>query len=281
MDRYAKQAIICNVVTSNTTSTTTLKILPTIKTYENSTAYGANYSRNTSYLLQRNSFGNLSQFITYVKQKVMSRKIIHQPPGRFLTTVFHFPPYPDMVLPYCDGLWMEFGVFDGRSLNHVTRWKSLYCGNNSGLVYGFDTFTGLPTDWRPGFPKGKFAINSDQLRIEPNVALVKGLFIDSLPQELLKHKNIPVSYVHIDCDIYEGARDVLFLLASRFVRRTLLMFDELFNYSQHEKHEIKALFEFLVASHNLELETLGSAYPIAFDDTEENGESQSTGFVVV
>ncbi|CAF3751326.1 unnamed protein product [Rotaria sordida] len=278
MGSYARKRIICNITISNKT---TLKILPIIKTYENSTAYGVNYSKYTSYLLERNSFDNLSQFINYVKQKVMSRKIIHQPPGRFLTTVFHFPPYPDMIVPYCDGLWMEFGVFSGHTLNHVARWRSLYCGNNSGLVYGFDTFTVLPTDWRPGFPKGAFAVNHSQLHIESNVALVKGLFIDSLPQELLKHKHTPISYVHIDCDIYEGARDILFLLASRFVRGTLLIFDELFNYSQHGKHEIKALFEFLVANYNLQLEVLGSAYPIAFDDIEGSWESQSTGFVVV
>ncbi|CAF3473203.1 unnamed protein product [Rotaria sp. Silwood1] len=186
-----------------------------------------------------------------------------------------------MVLPYCDGLWIEFEIFDGHSLNHVTPWKSLCCENNSGFVYGFDTVTGLPTDWRPGFPSSVFVVNVDPIRIESNVALVKGLFIDSLPQELVKHKDTCVSYVHIDCNIYEDTRDVFFRLTSRLLSGTLLIFDELFSYRQHEKHELKAIVEFLVANHNLQLKALGSAYPVTLDDAEENEKSQSKGFVVM
>ncbi|CAF3164831.1 unnamed protein product, partial [Rotaria socialis] len=66
------------------------------------------------------------------------------------------------------------------------------------------------------------------------------------------------SFIHIDCDIYDGARDVLFLLGSRLVSGTILVFDELFNYPNYEKHEIKALFELLAGS-NLRLLPIGAS----------------------
>ncbi|CAF4760867.1 unnamed protein product, partial [Rotaria sp. Silwood2] len=90
-----------------------------------------------------------------------------------------------------------------------------------------------------------------------------GLFIDTLPIQLRiidrkQQCRTPVSFVHIDCDIYDGARDILFLLGSRFVPGTILVFDELFNYPSYEKHEIKALFEFLSGS-NLRLRAFGTS----------------------
>ena len=135
---------------------------------------------------------------------------------------------------------------------------------NSEPVYGFDTFTGLPTDWRPGYGAGTFLIpNGTNLRVPSNVVLVKGLFIDTLPTQLglidRAHRcHTPVSYVHIDCDIYDGTRDVLFLLGSRLVKGSVIVFDELFNYPSYEKHEIKALFEFL-SGFDIRLKPWGSS----------------------
>ena len=43
----------------------------------------------------------------------------------------------------------------------------------------------------------------------PTVRLVKGLFNESLPRHLLHQRSfggdMPVSYLHIDCDLYSGA----------------------------------------------------------------------------
>jgi len=76
--------------------------------------------------------------------------------------------------------------------------------------------------------------------VPDNTVLVKGLFIDTLPGQLRtidrQYKcHTPVSFVHIDCDIYDGARDVLFLLSNRFVKGSIIVFDELFNYPDFEK----------------------------------------------
>ena len=44
---------------------------------------------------------------------------------------------------------MEFGVWEGRTLNAVAEYRKANCDTDadSGFVYGFDTFTGLPEAW--------------------------------------------------------------------------------------------------------------------------------------
>ena len=42
---------------------------------------------------------------------------------------------------------MEFGVWEGATLNGVADYRKVNCDKNAAPVYGFDTFTGLPEDW--------------------------------------------------------------------------------------------------------------------------------------
>jgi hypothetical protein len=211
----------------------------------------------------------------------MSRRLV--PGTHSIQIMFHNPPLKDMVRPSCDGLWMEFGVFRGATITQMANWRKKFCDNTSQPVYGFDTFSGLPTAWRPGFDLGSFDIKSKTPSVPSNVVLVKGLFIDTLPTQLRLidreyQCKTPVSFVHIDCDIYDGARDVLFLLGSRLVTGSILVFDELFNYPGYEKHEIKALFEFLAGS-NLRLIPLGSSTNIDLNTTYDKY-TQSFAFIV-
>jgi hypothetical protein len=227
----------------------------------NKSAYiNGNDSLIISYISK--NFANFTEFIDHSRAAIMSRRLIKN--SHSIKTIFCNPPYQDMVKPSCDGLWMEFGVYRGNTLTKIANWKHIFCGNNSQPVYGFDTFTGLPTDWRYGHNRGTFNIpNGTNVSVPYNVVLVKGLFIDTLPSQLVLFDreyrcHTPVSFVHIDCDTYDGTRDVLFLLGSRFVSGTILVFDELFNYPGYEQHELKALFEFLSSS-NLRLIPVGSS----------------------
>ncbi|CAF4152561.1 unnamed protein product, partial [Adineta steineri] len=153
------------------------------------------------------NFTNFTEFIDNTRAAIMSRRLIGG--TRILETIFRNPPFQDMIRPSCDGLWMEFGVFRGNTLTHIADWKRMFCGNNSQPVYGFDTFTGLPTDWRNGHGYGAFNIpNGTNISVPYNAVLVKGLFIDTLPDQLLLFDrqyqcHTPVSFVHIDCDIYD------------------------------------------------------------------------------
>ncbi|CAM2724949.1 unnamed protein product [Rotaria socialis] len=207
-------------------------------------------------------YTNLTEFIVNTREAFMSRRL--NPGSHSIFNIFRNPPYKDMVKPSCDGLWMEFGVFRGSTLSHMANWKRTFCGNDSEPVYGFDTFSGLPTHWRPGYGPGHFNVaEGEKIAVPSNAVLVKGLFIDTLPTHLRLidrrfRCKTPVSFIHIDCDIYDGARDVLFLLGSRLVSGTILVFDELFNYPNYEKHEIKALFELLAGS-NLRLLPIGAS----------------------
>ena len=51
------------------------------------------------------------------------------------------------------GLVLEFGVFSGKSINHIASRTNLQ-------VYGFDSFEGLPEAWRDGFDQGAFRLGS-------------------------------------------------------------------------------------------------------------------------
>lgn len=49
----------------------------------------------------------------------------------------------DLAFSKCtiEGLIMEFGVYSGRTINHMANLTNK-------TIYGFDSFEGLPEDWR-------------------------------------------------------------------------------------------------------------------------------------
>jgi macrocin-O-methyltransferase TylF-like protien len=73
-------------------------------------------------------------------------------------------PFPDsespmrhaasLVLEQTPGLVCEFGVWRGDSLRRLAALFS------ERTIYGFDSFEGLPEDWKPGFPQGHFRLET-------------------------------------------------------------------------------------------------------------------------
>lgn len=118
--------------------------------------------------------------------------------------------------------WLEFGVFRGRSIN-ITR----AILNESFRVVGFDTFQGLPEQWG-GFKKGSFDIGGVGPPTLPNIQLRKGLIKDGLSEWVLTHPHVDLAGVNIDCDLYRGALQALFLLHGYFRPGTLIHFHEIF-----------------------------------------------------
>ena len=135
------------------------------------------------------------------------------------------------------GLVLEFGVYTGRSINLIAERIPL-----GEIVFGFDSFAGLPQDWRPGFGKGAFATAIPEVR--PNVRLVVGLFEDTLPPFLAAHAG-PTSFIHVDCDLYASTRTVLDLCRDRIGAGTVIVFDEYCNYPGWQAHEHRAFLEFV------------------------------------
>ncbi len=134
-----------------------------------------------------------------------------------------------------EGMALEFGVFSGRTLQVITAARD---GKN---VFGFDSFAGLPEDWRPGFPAGTFAVDEppDVLGAE----LVIGLFEDTLPGFLDEHPE-PVAFLHVDADLYSSAATVLHHVGPRLRPGSVIVFDEYFNYPGWREHEYRAWQEY-------------------------------------
>ena len=150
-----------------------------------------------------------------------------------------------------DGLWLEFGVYRGRTLMAIAN-------NTTNLVYGFDSFEGLPEHWDDDNPLGVYSLNGDipfgaicgsnddnpgmydsssTVTVQPwskNIRLVKGLFQDTLENFLDLHTE-PIAFMNIDSDLYSSAKYILDLT-----------FDELCDYPTYREHEIKAFAEFLL-----------------------------------
>lgn len=132
------------------------------------------------------------------------------------------------------GLYMEFGVYHGVSLRKI---RKLMPANT--LLYGFDSFSGLPEQWR-NLSVGTFAT---PVRVDvPGVELVVGMFAETLPSFVKTH-NEPVSFMHVDCDLYSSTKVVLDAFRKQLVPGSVIMFDELFGFSGYEQHEYKALCE--------------------------------------
>jgi hypothetical protein len=157
-----------------------------------------------------------------------------------------------------DGLWLEFGVYTGRSLEQFSR----YCPHD---IYGFDCFEGLPEEWDENNPKNCYSLGGripagyivgrnhsmfDQnhpTNIQPwpkNVKLVPGYFDQTLPKFVEKFEG-DVALLHIDSDLYSSAATIFKELAPRIKKDTVIVFDEIINYPTYKDHEIKAFAEFL------------------------------------
>lgn len=144
------------------------------------------------------------------------------------------------------GLILEFGVFSGSTINHIASLTSQQ-------VFGFDSFEGLPEDWRPDIPKGAFATSLPEVR--SNVELIKGYFDATIPGFLEEHAE-SISFLHVDCDLYSSTKTIFDMCSDRIKSGTVIMFDEYFNYVGWHDHEFKAFQEF-VASNDIEYEYLG------------------------
>lgn len=139
-----------------------------------------------------------------------------------------------------NGLFMEFGVFEGVSINYIA---SLIPNKK---VYGFDSFKGLPEHWRGVYSQGYFELDK-MPKVKRNVKLIVGLFQKSLEPFLERHIE-KVAFLHLDADLYSSTRYVLFTLAknNKLQNGTVIQFDEFCGYPRwHVNGEYKAFLEFV------------------------------------
>ena len=142
------------------------------------------------------------------------------------------------------GLVMEFGVHVGNTLRAISHYTDR-------PVFGFDSFEGLPEDWSGagGVKKGHFACDVPE-NLRHNVVIVKGWFEDTLAPFCKAMNHNKVAFVHIDCDIYSGAKTIFEELtkADMWQDGSVIVFDEIAGYPGWEEGEFKAFNEFLDAT---------------------------------
>lgn len=143
------------------------------------------------------------------------------------------------------GAYLELGVCTGKTINFIAAL------NPQQKIYGFDSFEGLPTPWDRDditFKAGTFGRKNKNF-VPPvlhNVELYGGVFQDTLPkfkEQILR--GTPIAFLHVDCDTYSSTKDTFRVLGENIVPGTIIVFDELYNYPGFERHEWKALQEFL------------------------------------
>lgn len=130
-------------------------------------------------------------------------------------------------------LYLEFGVFEGRSM----RWWSEHLAQPDATLVGFDSFEGLPEDWRPGLGTGHFSTGKIPRIDDPRVSFQVGWFDDTLPKfEVPEHDQL---IVNVDSDLYSSAVTVLNWAEPYLVPGSLLYFDEF----PDRDHEMRAFAE--------------------------------------
>jgi O-methyltransferase len=154
--------------------------------------------------------------------------------------------------------YLEFGVRQGRSMKRMmTRF-----GHPDALFYGFDSFVGLPEQWRKMQP-GTFSTEGQLPELDdPRARFVKGWFQNSVPGFLAEHdlrKANPL-LVHFDADLYSST---LFLLTSLWHQTD----EYYFIFDEFLRDEVVAMYDF-ARSYPIEYEffaqTTTSAYTQIF-----------------
>jgi Macrocin-O-methyltransferase (TylF) len=165
----------------------------------------------------------------YVLDKMMPCAIFDNRYELFDLAIRNAPP---------QGLLLEFGVFNGKSINYISK----RIGERH--IFGFDSFEGLAEDWGgTGLLKGAFNVGGRMPKVGRNATLVRGWFQDTLPPFLDEHPG-PIAFANLDADTYEATTYVLGAIADRLAVGTVLQFDEYLGYPGWRTGEYLALANF-------------------------------------
>ena len=137
--------------------------------------------------------------------------------------------------------YLEFGVFKGESIKY---WSKLNKSPKS-RFYGFDTFTGLPEDWKR-HPRGTFDTEGNIPKIDDTrVHFIKGLFQETLYDFLRTFSPQSRLVIHLDADLYSSTLFCLAQLDRIFNPGSLILFDEFYDL----QNEFSAFYDY-IRSHN-------------------------------
>ncbi|MEO1079032.1 MAG: tetratricopeptide repeat protein [Pseudomonadota bacterium] len=141
----------------------------------------------------------------------------------------------DLATSHCekDRPFYEFGVWRGRSFAYLLE--------TLGPGFGFDSFEGLPEDWREQ-SAGSYSADGAIPSI-PGGEFVVGRFEETLPGFFAVDRPV-ASLLHLDADLYSSTLCALTHAQPVIDSRTVLVFDELLMNDAWEQDEYRALEEF-------------------------------------
>lgn len=136
-----------------------------------------------------------------------------------------------------DGDYAEFGVFRGNAARLIL---ALMTGERK--LHLFDSFEGLPEDWTHAKKAGAFKLAEGEVpRFNPKRTTVhKGWFKDTVPG-FGQSTTAPLSFIHMDADLYSSTIDVMFNINHLIVPGTIILFDEYAMGESDDEH--RALLE--------------------------------------
>ncbi len=136
--------------------------------------------------------------------------------------------------------YLEFGVFSGTTMRHWTQRST----HERSRFIGFDTFTGLPEEWRRlggVTPPGTFSADGKVPALEdPRVQFEKGLFQQTADGFLARFRRQRQLVINVDCDLYSSTLFVLTRFHSIIETGTVIIFDEFCS----ANHECRALHDY-------------------------------------
>lgn len=126
-----------------------------------------------------------------------------------------------------DGDWAEFGCRRGDTARMLIELMP-----DGAEFYAFDSFQGLPEPWERArgkvVPKGHFKCDPPHIK---GATVVPGLFSKTLPG-WTHERSRPLALIHLDCDLYSSARDVLEWMdwGTDLVPGSVIVIDDLCSY---------------------------------------------------
>jgi hypothetical protein len=122
--------------------------------------------------------------------------------------------------------YLEFGVYRGDAIRF---WSRLNRHPNS-RFFGFDTFEGLPEDWKfftEVIPAGTWETGGKPPELgDARVTFVKGIFRDTLPGFLSGYTPAHRLVINCDADLYTSTLYLLVTLNHLLAAGTTVIFDE-------------------------------------------------------
>jgi O-methyltransferase len=147
------------------------------------------------------------------------------------------------------GDYLEFGVWQGRSMIAAYHLSQLFPELSSMRFYGFDSFEGIPTlttskSEAAEFPPGSFRAGLEEVRrnlMAANVDMDRITFIPGWYNDTLQEKGMQAlplkaaAVVNVDCDVFESTVPVLDFIEPLLLDGSIVIFDDWYCFKNRQE----------------------------------------------